>query len=343
MCAPHHQGWDQVHGVPKGYLDPALWEHVLDGLVADDCHFDHLIFQWLGDPSLHPELPRLIRAAATRLAGRVGYLRLDTNGILLTPARVDALLDAVDAPAGPPLLIVFTIDAASAGTYTRTKGRDALPRVQRHVRHLVRARRRRGPTCRVNVQLQFVVQPSNHSEVGAFLAQWSDLLACQGGADWHDEVLFKRLSVSGGGPGQAAADALYVAALTSAGVAPGRVGGVTVGTWEQRPWQRDDQHAAAPRSACPGLWLTPVVRHDGVLVMCCADLHSTTALGSLVEHRFRDLWDGPAATARRLQHLAGRFDDACHGCGGINWYETTPQMAATARTRGRELGLPAAG
>ena len=77
MCAPHHEGWETVHGVAKGYLDADLWERVLVDLVVADAHLDHVIFQWLGDPSLHPELPRLVGAAARHLRGRVGYLRVE--------------------------------------------------------------------------------------------------------------------------------------------------------------------------------------------------------------------------------------------------------------------------
>jgi hypothetical protein len=341
MCAPHYEGWETVHGVPKGFLDPELWARVVAGLARDDVRFDHIIFQWLGDPSLHPQLGRLIGDAARGLAGRVGYLRVDTNLIRLTPPRIDDLLAQLgEVEGGPPLLVVVTIDAHTAPTYADVKGQDALERVRRHVRHLVRARR----TCRatVNLQLQFVVQDGNADEARPFLDYWADLLVCQGDGDrFHDEVCFKRLSVGGGAAGQAAADALYERTIAEAGIRPGRHGAVTVVTWAQRPWQQDDGHAGG-RTACPGLWLTPVIRQDGHLLMCCADLHSTLDLGSLEAATFRVLWDGPVATAKRMAHLAGRFEGVCAGCGGINWYETTPGMAARARARAAALGLETA-
>lgn len=337
MCAPHHEGWAQIHGVPKGTLDVRRWERIAAGLAAEDCRFDHVIFQWLGDPSLHPELHRILAVAATHLGERVGYLRVDTNGVTLTPPRLDAILDAVQGSAAP-LLIVFTLDADRPETYARVKGQDALERVRRHVRHLVRSRRRRGAACRVNLQLQFVVQAGNASEAGAFLQYWADLLDCQGGAGWHDEVLFKRLSVGGGAEGQAAADALYERTVAEAGLRAGRVGGVHVGLWQERPWQEDDGHRGG-RGACPGLWMTPVIRHDGHLMMCCADLGGELDLGSLDQASFRQLWEGPAATSKRLAHLAGRFEGVCASCGGINWYKLEDAQVAEARARGVELGL----
>lgn len=338
MCAPHHDGWESIHGVPKGFLDPELWARVVAGLARDDVRFDHIIFQWLGDPSLHPQLGRLIGDAARGLAGRVGYLRVDTNLIRMTPDRIDSLLAQLDAvESGPPLLVVVTIDAHTPGTYARVKGQDALERVRRHVRHLVRARR----TCRatINLQLQFVVQDGNAGEAGEFLAYWSDLLSCQGtDPRFHDEICFKRLSVAGGGDGQSAADALYERTMKAAGIEPGCHGPVNILTWSARPWQEDDGNHGG-RTACPGLWLTPVIRQDGHLLMCCADLHSTLDLGTLDGASYRELWEGETATTKRLEHLAGQFTGACAACGGINWYETTPAMAAQAKRRAAALGL----
>ena len=84
-----------------------------------------------------------------------------------------------------------------------------------------------------------------------------------------------------------------------------------------------------------------MIRHDGQLIMCCADLHSETALGSLSEARFSTLWQGAAATSRRLAHLAGRFEGPCAGCGGINWYALPPGHDADTRARAAALGLGA--
>ena len=150
--------------------------------------------------------------------------------------------------------------------------------------------------------------------------------------------MFKRLSVGGGAEGQAAADKLYEETMERFGIRAGQVGGATVVVWESRPWQEDDGHSGE-RGACPGLWLTPVIRHDGALMMCCADLRGELALGNLAKQGFRALWDGPHATRLRLDHLAGHFDGVCAGCGGINWYELTDEMTQAARARAADLGL----
>ena len=332
MCAPHHEGWTEIHKVPKGRMDLALYERIVRGLAAEDCRFDHLIFQWLGDPSLHPQLEEMIGLAQEHLAGRVGYLRVDTNAIVLTPARMDRLVELYQRRPELPLLLVFTLDALTPETYLRVKGQDALERVRRHVRHLIRRRARLSGPVNLNVELQFVVQSGNAHEVGGFVRYWSEFLRCQGGGVGHSDIMIKRLSVGAGGPGQLEADELYERSVAEQGVLAEDRGHVEIKVWERRPWESTVQEPG-PRQPCPGLWATPVIRHDGHLMMCCADLGGELDLGSLDQHSFRELWEGATAIQRRMDHVEGRFEGVCGSCGGINWYTTPPELVERTRQR----------
>ena len=80
-----------------------------------------------------------------------------------------------------------------------------------------------------------------------------------------------------------------------------------------------------------------MIRHDGALLMCCADLQGELILGKLAEEGFRALWEGPRATRTRMDHLAGRFSGVCAGCGGINWYDLDPDRVQATRARARAL------
>jgi MoaA/NifB/PqqE/SkfB family radical SAM enzyme len=327
MCAPHHDGWEQVHGVAKGFMDLELYRRVVQGLADEDCRFDHLIFQWLGDPSLHPQLEEMVAIAQDHLVGRVNYLRIDTNAIVLTPARMERLVEVYSRCPELPLLVVFTLDAVTEATYADVKGADALARVRRNVRHFIMQRARLPKDARLNVQLQFVVQDGNAEELGDFVAYWSDVLRCHGQGRGYSEIMVKRLSVGAGGEGQRAADDLYERACREQQITEERREHVHIKVWNRRPWESTVEQPG-PRQACPGLWATPVIRHDGTLMMCCADLPGELALGSLAEHSFRELWEGDVALKRRLDHIEGRFEGACATCGGINWYKTTPEVIA---------------
>ena len=90
------------------------------------------------------------------------------------------------------------------------------------------------------------------------------------------------------------------------------------------------QEAAAARAPvrndrmpCPGLWKTPVIRWDGELMACCADIDGEISVGNLRDHTFDELWFGEAMTRYRVLHIQGRFDEIpkCWACGGINFYK----------------------
>ena len=328
MCLPHHERREQIHGVPKGLMDLDLYRRIVRGLADDDCHFDHLIFQWLGDPSIHPELEQMVALAQDHLHDRVGYLRIDTNAILLTPERMKRLVDVYRRRVELPLLVVFTLDAVSPETYLRVKGQDALARVRRNVRSFLMERARLEGDVRLNVQLQFVVQPGNAHEAGDFVRYWDDTLRCHGQGRGYSEIMLKRLSVDAGGEGQAEADDLYERTCERFGLDEDVRPHVHLKVWRERPWESTATPEPAPRQPCPGLWMTPVIRHDGRLMMCCADLPGELDLGSLAEHGFRELWQGPEAVRRRLAHVKGAFSEVgpCESCGGINWYKTPPAV-----------------
>jgi len=326
MCAPHHERWAQVHGVPKGYMDMGLYERIVRSLAEEDCRFDHLIFQWLGDPSLHPHLEDMVALAQDHLANKVGYLRIDTNAVVLTPSRMERLVSVYARRPELPLLVVFTVDAVTEQTYARVKGQDALARVRRNIRHFIMQRAHLAGDVRLNLQVQFVLQEGNAHECRAFVDYWSDVLACHGKGRGYSEIMIKRLSVGAGGEGQLAADELYERTCREQDVREERREHVHLKVWDRRPWESTG--GQGKRQPCPGLWATPVIRHDGALMMCCADLPGKLALGSLAQSSFRELWEGPVAHKRRVEHIHGRFEEPCGSCGGINWYRTTPEVIA---------------
>ena len=85
--------------------------------------------------------------------------------------------------------------------------------------------------------------------------------------------------------------------------------------------------------------MTPVVRHDGELLLCCADLQSEMSLGNLKDSAFLDLWYSSQAIQKRMEHLQGSFSGVCEGCGGINWYTLTQKKIEETKKRALKEGL----
>ncbi len=91
--------------------------------------------------------------------------------------------------------------------------------------------------------------------------------------------------------------------------------------------QADPSSLRSDRMPCPGLWKTPVIRWDGELMACCADVDGEISVGSLRDATFDQLWFGPTMTNYRMLHIEGRFEEIpkCWSCGGINFYKMSPE------------------
>ena len=329
---------------------------VLDDLRDHRFELDHLIFQWLGEPTLHPELEEMVVEAGEKLVGLVDYLRVDTNAVALTPARVDKLFGLLDrrnsGAQRPPLLLVFSLDAVTAETYRRVKGRDRFHQVMANIDALLRRRgEMEGDDPGINTQFQFVLQPENHDEVGEFVRHWDETLARGRNGIGFNEVMIKRLSAGTGGPRQHQLDELYDGAVKRFDLVPRDANHMHLRVWNERTWGDGDRipdegegkadlpvEGAITRPPCPAPWKTPVIRWDGQLMVCCADVDGAIAVGNVSEDGFVKLFNGPEMTRIRLAHLTGKLGRLpfCQACGGFTYYELSEeQIRAYLKSVGR--------
>ncbi len=365
MCGPQVRAGDVHAGLRPGFMDMALYRGVIDDLRAHGFDLDHLILQWLGEPTLHPELVEMITLAAEGLAGLVGYIRVDTNAVALTPSRIDGLLERLAAADHPTVLLVFSLDAATPETYRRVKGRDRFDQVMANIGHLLRRRGELpGDDPGINVQLQFVLQPDNHHEVAAFVDHWDRELAIGRHGIGFNEVMIKRLSAGTGGPRQRELDDLYDRTIAGAGLRPFDRRHLHLRLWTDRTWGGDEPGAdaggrdaasdaggstgdapsggsAGGRPPCPAPWLTPVIRWDGEVMVCCADVDGAIAVGNVRDHGFVSLWTGARMEAVRLAHLRGDLDGIplCRSCGGFTVYRLDAERARDTLERAGRMDL----
>jgi len=114
---------------PLGLMETGLALHLVD--QAATIGIKKVCLSMLGEPLLHPELERIIARARER--GLFSYFV--TNGILLTPARAQSLIEA-----GVEQVIV-SIDGWDRASYAQRQGGADLDRV---LDHLTRLRELRG-------------------------------------------------------------------------------------------------------------------------------------------------------------------------------------------------------
>jgi MoaA/NifB/PqqE/SkfB family radical SAM enzyme len=131
-----------------------------------------------GEPLLHRGIFDMVADAVQR-AGTV--VSLTTNGVLLTPDRIDRLLHT-----GVHLVDV-SIDALQPETYARIRVHGDLSVTAANVERLIAASRERG---RTRVVVSYIEQPGNIAETGEFERFWR-------GAGAHD-VAVRRLHSAAG-------------------------------------------------------------------------------------------------------------------------------------------------
>ena len=127
--------------MPKGIFVSVVVGQDGSAFFRGAIEWDHIIFQWLGDPLLHPQLPDLIEMAQV-LKDQVNYSRVDTNCIQLTERRAERLLQT--AQKGTPVLLVCSLDALSGSVYEKVKGFPMRDVVYRNIRKMIRLRRQLG-------------------------------------------------------------------------------------------------------------------------------------------------------------------------------------------------------
>lgn len=246
MCHPQQGFRPTLHGdLLKGYMDTSLFRKIIDGIEASNVCFDHLIFQWLGDPSLHPELFDMLGYALDHVGDRFGYFRIDTNAILLTPDRIEQLVQHYARHPLIPVLIVFSLDAITPETYKIVKGRDYFDVVMDNVQHFLKARGELDlPSINLNAEFQFVLQKGNAHEAGRFVEHWDRVCSEGRNGVGYNDIMVKRLSVGTGGAKQQEADRLYTDTLRAAGLSPFSKEHIHLKLWAERAWQEHDDPAA---------------------------------------------------------------------------------------------------
>ncbi len=239
MCAPHAEQREHVHGdAQKGFMDLDVFRKIIDDVAEGGLKFDHIIFQWLGDPSLHPQLGDMLDYAVSRARDNFGYFRIDTNAIRLTEALSRQLLETAARHPHTEILLIFSLDAVTRETYRVVKGADAFDTVHKNVRRFLEMRQAYDLTAvRLHCEFQFVLQPGNAHEAGLFVDLWRRELEARKRKGQWDDIMVKRLSAGSIGVTQQEADALYDRTLEEHGITSLELEHLAVKVWQRTPWR----------------------------------------------------------------------------------------------------------
>ncbi len=221
-------------GLAPGHLPFALAAKFVADLLSTGMRTAGVRLFWLGEPSLHPDFPRVVRLfaePALRERGLVPRIGFDTNGHGLGPEAVAALVETARAM---PVHVIYSLDAATRETYAAIRRGGDFDRAWGNLEALLIARVAAGQAF-PRVACQFVVMPENRAELPRFLDRVNALFGKFGipvktmlnasFADADGVNLRPRTWQETDGPSrQEEMNALYLEALRECGLAVGEAG-----------------------------------------------------------------------------------------------------------------------
>src|SRR4051812_22345473 len=269
-----------------------------------------LTLQGLGEPLLAPHLLDMIRYAAAR-GVHVGF---NTNGVLLTRAVAEALVEAGTGH------VHVSLDGARAETYedvrhgTRMAPRPGqFTRVVANLRGLLAAR---GEARRPRVVLVFVAMRRNVGELDALVE-----LAAELGVDelWVQNLshVFSDTDPAGVYDAirrYAESEALFADEAT-AEAARSLFACAAERARRHGLKLRLPQVDEAPAGSCSWPWEGAYVTHRGEVQPCCMVMGSDRAtLGQLDNTSFPEIWGSEEYRDFRQRLLEGEPPPVCRGC-----------------------------
>ena len=300
----------QYFGMPETTHDLS-WERVLE--ITDQVQdLRRVVLHGIGEPLLHPELPRIIEHCKRRGA----YVLFNSNGLLLRGTRAEAI-----ARSGLDELRI-SIDGGTAETYRTIRGVEGFDRIFANLRAFEALKAGIGARA-PRVSLWVTGMKANVGDLPRLVR-----LAAEHGIG---EVYLQRLVFSGAGMAtreqSVYRDAEAMAVMDEA-VELGRTLGVTVrGSGELGTAGGMDGGApldpAAPWQGCRRPWRLMYVTANGNVLPCCVSPftgvpYEGIVLGNVGQSSVANVWTGEGYTRWRAAMVSSEPPAACRGC-GADW------------------------
>jgi radical SAM protein with 4Fe4S-binding SPASM domain len=257
--------WTENHSRPKATLDLEAINEVLSECQDNDV--PAAVVGMGAEMLLYKDVREVL--SGIRSAG-IMDLFVGTNATLLTPDMAKFMVEQQVAR------VEVSLDAATAGTYQRIRGKDELDLVERNVRGLVEAKNKAGSALPV-IRLCFCVQPENIDEREMFIDKWRDVV---------DYVDFQEMC-----------DFTYVTPLLD-----GDESSVPV---------IDDSEVSA---FCPYPFNSLNIWSDGYVTPCCTFYGKALKMGNIKDSTLKEIWNGEGIKALREEFFSGNLNTVCKAC-----------------------------
>lgn len=268
-------------GLKRGMMDLALFKKIVDDLKAFDQKIKKIKIGNHGEPTLHPDLPEMIRYA--RDSGTAEIIELFTNASKLEPTLNQALIDA------GLQRINISLEGLSDERYKQVAGvKQSFDAIVEGVRHLYSIR----GDCKIyvkiadqtsalsrNITQKFVL---SHSEREYFYALFGNIC---------DEIYIEKVvpqwaEVQLDKQNQLAETGMY------------------------------DQRINVNKDVCPFVFMYLHFNCDGTTSPCTLDWPRKVIIGNVKDSSVKDIWHGQLLRQLQITMLEGRRCDVnfCNNC-----------------------------
>jgi len=283
-----------IHGIPQGFIDINLVKNILNSLKTSIFYLKTISLFWQGESLLHPYFKEILSIVSSFIPEYIGGICIHTNAAHLNEEIAFLLLNM---PGNSE--VVFSIDAADEATYSSIRKKGRFRNVIQNICRFIKLKN--VLKSKVRVVFQFIVMKENFNEIEEFIYYWCNFLKSSGKfpvisvGDESGEytLLFRKLGTNP--DNQKEADRLFLKAvklLKQKGYLK-----------EKKTLFKNEKKA----TICIAPFLTPIIRHDGSMSICCLDMKHYLGIGSLKEGNFtfNELWAGEKIQLIREYHING--------------------------------------
>lgn len=292
---------------------------------VDMRQIDDIDFTGLGEPSLHRDLPAIVREVKAR--GDPSHIRMVSNGVALTRKRFEPLCEAGLTS------VSFSVDSLDPVRFARSRSAAVLHQVLDNIEALVAYRDSNGLN-QLRIKLKAVLVENAYAEaerlleystrLGLDMPHFSRLDRRDQAATLYDEGW---LHNDWDGEDSAVFLAWAHARWEELGPHPDTESHQTMPTLAQRAGGMRHALLRPPADVCRWAVDAAFVAATGNALSCCEQMIDVPRLewGTLREATLADLWTGPLLWGYRLPLTVGVTPSRCVGC---SW---APRQGAQAR------------
>jgi len=269
---------------------------------------------WLGESFIHPQINEILSLTSTikNKGGKFVHFNIHTNGVQLTDSNLVAIVNSSLNS------ILFSIDAATAETYSKIRIGGDFEKVIQNIKKLRQMRDSKRTDKKPAIIAQFILMDENAHELKKFI----DMFRNFGFKNFvysanPAENPYKDIDVQDTLFPNVDEDTVFIKALEPNAFTKKQ---------KHREITSRKKHKGG-RTACASLFKMLSIAVNGEATACCRDDQVSMSIGNVFKDGLSGVWFSEKLKEMRLAHIKGEFDKVpkCKSC--VNWlkYELTSQ------------------